>query len=65
MLKLMPTEHRDKFRCSFCGANTSVKYLQEIDEAIQVPCCNRCALVNINSNNDLLDDLIMEQQEQL
>jgi transcription elongation factor Elf1 len=65
MLKLMPIEHRDKFRCSFCGANKSVKYLNDIGKGIQVPCCNICALKNINSENEFLDDLHLEQFEQM
>lgn len=65
MLKLIPPEHRDKFRCSFCGTNKSVRYLKEVDKAIQVPCCNRCALVSNNSNNELLEDLHLEQLEQM
>lgn len=45
MLKVIPTEQQNKFKCYFCGDTRSVKYLVTTIGRKEVPCCNRCALL--------------------
>ena len=46
--------------CHFCGTNKSVKYEANVN-GNRVCVCNRCVL----TENDLLEDLMMEQREQM
>ena len=58
--KLISNWNKKNLNCHFCGTNKSVKYEASVDGA-KVHICNRCALTEDN----FLDDLLMEQQEQM
>lgn len=52
--------NKKNLECHFCGTSKSVKYESNINGK-KICVCNRCVI----TENDFLEDLIMEQREQM
>jgi hypothetical protein len=57
IVKIIPVEKRQNYRCHFCGTTRSVKYVTEIfdpvisDKPTGVCCCNKCLVLHADENN--------------